>query len=159
MARALPLLAMLAFSLAGCNSGGPPAELHGLWSAGPATCAANIGVRFDSDAIAAVYDKQRQTLFEHPRYDVESRGDDFRVRITYALPVEPGGARSVGAHGVIELRRDADGGIGAVSNILLDPRTGSARLRFADDPALAALKLQPCGAPRRGQGLRGRGQI
>ena len=163
MARAAKLLAALALapafsSLAGCDAGRPPAELSGLWSAGPAACAAGVGVRFGSDAISAVYDKQRQTLFEHPRYDVEARGESFRVRILYALPVQPGGASSVGAHGVILLVREHDGGLHAISHTLVDPRTGSVRMRIEDDPALEALTLKPCGARRHSQDLRGRGE-
>lgn len=166
MACAAKLIAALALapaftSLAGCDAGRPPVELSGLWSAGPAACAAGAGIRFGSDAISALYDNQRQVLFEHPRYDVETRGEArdeiFRVRILYALPVQPGGASSVGAHGVILLIRDHDGALRAISHTLVDPRTGSVSMRIAGDPALAALALKPCGAPRPGEGLRGRG--
>src|SRR5262245_22568602 len=101
---------LLALALAGCGSAGPPSELSGLWSAGPAACAAGMGVRFDGDAIEAIYDSnQRQTLFEHPRYQLEASGKEFRVRITYALPVQPGGASSAGAYGVLVLTRDGEG--------------------------------------------------
>lgn len=163
MACAAKLLAALALapafsSLAGCDAGRPPAELSGLWSAGPAACAAGVGVRFGSDAINAVYDDQRQMLFEHPRYDVEGRGQAFRIRILYALPVQPGGANSIGAHGVILLEHERDGGLRAISHTLVDPRTGSVRMRIADDPALEALALKPCGGPRHGHDLRGRSE-
>jgi hypothetical protein len=159
MAHAAKLYAALAAAgaLAGCGSG-PPRELSGLWSAGPAACAAHVGVRFGQDAITAVYDKQREALFEHPRYDVEERGEAFRVRIVYALPQQAGGAVSAGAHGVLLVVRDPDGGLRAVSHTLVDPRTGSVRMRIADDPALEALALKPCGPVHRGAGLRGRGE-
>ncbi|WP_395644848.1 hypothetical protein [Terricaulis sp.] len=144
-------------ALAGCSGARPPPELHGLWSAGPAACDAGVGVRFGSDAIQAVYDSERQTLFEHPRYRVEEGGDDFRVRIFYDLPRHPGGARSVGAKGVLILVREPDGRLGMEAHNLLDARTGTARVRIADDPARTALSLEPCDSqhPWR-EGLRGR---
>jgi hypothetical protein len=147
----------LALTLCGCSaSGGPPAELSGLWSAGPAACAAGVGVQFDADAIAAVYDSHRETLFEHPHYDVETSGDQFRVRIVYALPQQPGGATSLGAHGVLVLARTESGALTPYSHNLVDPRTGSARMRIADDPAMSALNLEPCTPHGRASGLRGR---
>jgi len=145
--------ALLAF--AGCARERPPAELGGLWSAGQAACAAGVGVRFTEDAIEAVYENQRETLFASPRYRLEGRGDAFRVRIQYDLPHRPGGARGLGARGVLVLARDDAGRLAPVRHNMLDGRTGAARLRFVDDPAVAALSLEPCGPhPWRG-GLRG----
>lgn len=128
-----------------------------MWSAGPAACEAGVGIRFGSDAIQAVYDEEHQTLFERPRYRVEDGGDNFRVRIFYDLPHQPGGVRSVGAKGVLVLAREPDGRIGMQGHNLLDARTGSARVRIANDPAMTALSLEPCDAehPWR-EGLRGR---
>lgn len=144
-----------------CAGGHAPRQLAGLWSAGPAACAAGVGVRFDDDEIAIVYDRQRQTLFERPRYFVESAGPRFRIRILYDLPRRPGGARVAGAYGVLVL----DGAPGAPlhpeSHNLIDSRTGSARLRITGDPAISALALKPCGtSPHSGQeNLRGRGAL
>lgn len=154
---ALIAISGLAVALAGCSGAGPPSELHGLWSAGQAACDAGVGVRFGADAIDAVYDREQQTLFEHPRYRVEEGGDNFRVRIFYDLPHQPGGARSVGARGMLVLARMPDGGLAPVDHNLLDARTGAARVRIANDPAMTALTLEPCDAdhPWR-EGLRGR---
>jgi hypothetical protein len=144
------------FLATGCSGGSqPPAELAGLWSAGPAACAAGVGVRFGPRAIEAVYEEQRETLFERPRYRVEGLGENFRVRITYALPRLPGGARSLGAHGVIVMVRRGVGVVPAAHN-LMDGRTGSARLRIANDAAIRALTLTPCGAHPWREQLRGR---
>ena len=134
----------------------PPAELAGLWSAGPAACAAGVGVRFEADAIQVVYEDETQTLFEHPRYNLESGGETFRVRITYALPRVTGGARVAGAHGVLVLARQPSGGLAPVMHSIMDGRTGSARLRIAGDPAVQALTLAPCGAHPWREDLRGR---
>jgi hypothetical protein len=161
MARARLLIASLGLSVAaGCTSSQPPpAELSGLWSAGPAACDAGVGIEFGAEAISAVYDEERQDLFQHPRYEVEAVGDEFRVRIRYDLPRVAGGARSVGAHGVVVLEREG-ATISPVSHILVDPRTGAARLRIADDPAATALTLTPCGNhPWREEPLRGRRQV
>jgi len=158
MARARTHLALLALALTGCSGGGPPAELSGLWSAGPAACAAGVGVQFGAGAIAAIYDRHRETLFDQPTYQVESQSGDFRVRILYPLPTQPGGARSAGAHGELMLVRDADGGLRPSSHTLVDPRTGSVRMRIVDDPAMSALTLRPCGRHHGSEGLRGRGE-
>ncbi|GAN00427.1 hypothetical protein U91I_04093 [alpha proteobacterium U9-1i] len=130
--------------------------MAGLWSAGQAACAAGVGVRFGADSIAAVYDSQREILFDRPRYVVESGGDAFRVRITYDLPHRPGGARASGAHGVLVLTRDQSGGLQPLTHNLIDGLTGSARLRVADDPALSAMNLEPCGPHPWREELRGR---
>lgn len=157
MARVHILAAIsLAGALAGCGAAAPPAELSGLWSAGPAACAAGVGVRFGADKIAAVYDHQHETLFEKPRYRVTRRGDHFRVRIDYALPHQAGGVESVGAYGVLVLDRGADGGLKPESHELVDGRTGSVRIRIAGDPAMTSMALQPCGERREAEGLRGR---
>lgn len=145
----------VALALSACGRANPPAELWGLWSAGDAACAAGVGVRFGADAIAAVYQHQRETLFKHPIYEVETAGDRFRVRILYELPDQAGGARSVGAHGVLVLARDGTG-LAVASHNLLDPRTGAARVRINDDPAVSLLTLEPCGDHPWREGLRGR---
>lgn len=156
MARAASLIALGVCALtAACAGGSPPSELSGLWSAGDAACEAGVGVRFESDRIAVVYDEQTETLFKRPRYELLETGDDFRVRVTYELPRITGGARSVGAHGVLILARTANGGIAPEAHSLVDGFTGAARVRIANDPAVMALTLQPCGAhPWRGN-LRG----
>jgi hypothetical protein len=160
MARARQLIAWLGMSVAaGCNTPQPPpAELSGLWSAGRASCEAGVGVEFGAEAIEAVYEDERQTLFLHPEYQVEALGDEFRVRISYELPRMPGGARSIGAHGVVVLARQGEN-IAPVSHNLVDPRTGAARLRIAEDPALTALTLTPCGDHPWREPLRGRSQL
>jgi hypothetical protein len=158
MTRAfLPMAVSLSLAIAGCaRSTAAPAELSGLWSAGQAACAAGVGVRFGPDAIAAVYNHQHETLFEHPRYEVEGEGDAFRVRILYDLPRPAGGAHVAGAHGMLILVRDGRGGIVPQAHNLIDGRTGAARVRIDGDPARAVLSLQPCGDHHWREGLRGR---
>jgi len=134
----------------------PPADLSGLWSAGPAACAAGVGVRFGAEAIEVVYEDETQTLFDHPRYKLESSGETFRVRIIYDLPRVTGGARVAGAHGVLVLARQPDGSIAPVTHSISDARTGAARMRIAEDPAVQALTLAPCGAHPWREDLRGR---
>jgi hypothetical protein len=160
MARARRLIAWFGLSVAaGCGaSQPPPAELGGLWSANEAACHAGVGVEFGAEAISAVYQDERQTLFLHPKYQVEADGEEFRVRITYDLPRLPGGARSAGAHGVVVLAREG-AMIAPVSHTLVDPRTGAARLRIAGDAAARALTLTPCGNHPWREPLRGRSQI
>jgi hypothetical protein len=157
MARARQLIAWLGLSVAaGCAaSQPPPAELSGLWSAGQAACDAGVGVEFGREAIEAVYEDERQTLFLHPQYQVEAVGDEFRVRISYELPRVAGGARTAGAYGVVVLARQG-ASIAPTSHSLVDPRTGAARMRIVEDPAVRALTLTPCGdhpwrEPRRGR--------
>lgn len=159
MAR--PHLAALALAclpaLAGCASDGAPAELTGLWSVGPAACSAGVGVRFRERVIEAVYsDTEREALFEQPRYSLERRDDETRVRIAYELPRVAGGAHVAGAYGVLVIERGADGALKPASHNLIDRRTGSARLRLTNDPALAALALSPCGDNPWREELRGR---
>ncbi len=154
--RSLFALVCLALAMTGCGGRRAPIELMGLWSAGQAACAAGVGVRFGANAIAAVYDSQQETLFDRPRYEVEGAGDAFRVRIVYDLPHRPGGARAVGAHGVLVLARDGDGGLQPMAHNLIDARTGSARLRISDDPAMSAMDLEPCGPHPWREELRGR---
>jgi hypothetical protein len=146
----------LVLAVASCAGSEPPAELSGLWSAGPAACEAGVGVRFERDAIEVVYARQTETLFDNPRYEIERGGDNFRIRITYDLPRVAGGARTVGAHGVVVLMRTNDGRIAPEMHNLVDGRTGAARTRIVDDPAVTALSLQPCGAHPWREGLRGR---
>ena len=103
-----------------------------------------MGVRFDSDEIAIVYDRQRQPLFERPRYHLEEvQGQSFRVRIEYDLPHRPGGAQVAGAYGELVLV-GVDGALYPASHNLIDSRTGSARIRIFNDPAIRALSLKPC---------------
>lgn len=158
MARMLVFLAAMIClpALAGCAGRAPPPELRGLWSVGEAACDAGVGVRFEHDRIAAVYADQREVLFAHPTYRADQSSDDFRVRIEYQLPRPPGGAVSLGAHGVLVLARGADGYLKPMTHALIDPRTGSVRMRIEGDPALAALALRPCGAHPWREALRGR---
>ena len=80
--RAVALLMALCVLLSGCGGQKPPPELAGLWSAGPAACEAGIGLKFERDAVAAIYAGARETLFESPRYEALRSGDHFGVRIT-----------------------------------------------------------------------------
>lgn len=146
----------LALGVGACSSSRPPPDLWGLWSAGDAACAAGVGVRFGADAISAVYDEQRETLFDNPQYDVEGTGDRFRVRIRYDLPRRPGGAYVTGAHGVVVLERSAQGGLQVATHNFTDARTGAVRVRVTEDPAAAALTLKPCGDHPWRESLRGR---
>lgn len=156
-ARSLFAVAGAALAAAACSGSRPPEELSGLWSAGQAACAAGVGVRFERSAIEAVYDDEAQTLFQRPHYDVEEHGRSFRVRITYELPPLASGSPAVGGRGVLVLARQPDGGVAPLSHTLIDPRTGAARQRIRDDPAITALTLQPCGDQRwRDDGLRDR---
>ena len=106
-------------------------------------CAAGVGIRFKPDAIEAIYDRQVETLFDRPHYEVRGRGP-FRVRIVYDLPRLAGGAHVAGARGVVELTRRQDGSIAPTLHNLLDPRTGAARVQLVNDPAIAALTLTSC---------------
>jgi hypothetical protein len=156
MARARTFMALIGLALATAGCGGaPPRELSGLWSAGQASCAAGVGVRFTSDAIEAVYDERREVLFEHPRYQRIGQSP-FRVRIIYDLPRLPGGAHVAGARGLLVLTRQPDGTIVPQVHNLLDARTGAARLPLRDDPAVAALTLAPCAGESGAAALRGR---
>jgi len=113
-------------------------------------------VRFESDKIEVVYEDSTQTLFEHPRYNLESNERSFRVRITYDLPRVTGGTRVAGAHGVLVLARQSGGGLAPVTHSIVDARTGSQRMRIANDPVVQALTLTPCGAHPWREDLRGR---
>lgn len=154
MAHARQLIFLVGLLAIGCAPSRPPAELAGLWSSGPAACSAGVGVRFRANAIEAVYAGGDEVLFKRPRYAVEPSGQSFQVRITYDLPVLPGGARSAGAHGVLVLRQQPDGSLAAMRHALSDTRTGAVRVRLENDPAARLLALQPCDL--RQQPLRGR---
>lgn len=155
--HALLFALMTALACAGCARSSPPAELAGLWSSGPAACAAGVGVRFGADAINVVYDEQSETLFQRPRYEVFGQGEPFRVRITYDLPRVTGGAAVAGARGVIVLAERPDGAIAPTAHSLIDARTGAGRVRFVHDAAMQALTLRPCeGAAWPEETLRGR---
>lgn len=156
MRRTTALFFVVLLASACAQPSHPPAELNGLWSAGPAACAAGVGVRFQADEISVVYDDETQTLFDHPRYKLESSGETFRVRITYDLPRVTGGARVAGAHGVLVLARQPDGRLAPTMHSIIDARTGAARMRIGDDPAAQALHLAPCGAHPWREDLRGR---
>jgi hypothetical protein len=156
MKRAAALLLSLCLAPACAGPAPAPAELAGLWSAGPAACAAGVGVRFNADEILVVYEDETQTLFDHPRYNLESSGGSFRVRITYELPRVTGGVRVAGAHGVITLVRQPNGGLAPIAHSISDVRTGAARVRLSDDPIVRALTLSPCGPHPWKEDLRGR---
>ncbi|MBX9747618.1 MAG: hypothetical protein K2X34_12000 [Hyphomonadaceae bacterium] len=146
-------LGLLAVSCGTQNE--PPTELAGLWSTGDASCAAEVGIRFTSEAIAAVYDDDETAiLFAHPRYEVLNAGEEFRVRVTYALPQVAGQGPRPGARGVLVLVRRG-GMIAPETHTLMDGLTGSARMRIADDAAVTALTLQPCGRHPWREPLRG----
>ncbi|MFT3727602.1 MAG: hypothetical protein QM759_07255 [Terricaulis sp.] len=155
MARVRSFLALICVFTASACGAKPPSELAGMWSTGPAACEAGVGVRFEEHAISASYDRQRETLFENPRYMLLRGGRMFRIRIVYDLPRLPGGAYSVGARGVVILARQTDGRIAPEIHNLLDARTGAARLQFVGDPAVAALTLTKCGEHLRPLELRG----
>lgn len=156
MQRAAALLFLLCLVPACAGPTRPPAELDGLWSAGPAACAAGVGVRFNADAIEVIYEDETQTLFARPRYSLENDGEAFRIRIMYDLPHVVGGAHVAGAHGVLVLTRKPDGSIAPLAHSIVDARTGAARMRIAEDPAVQALTLIPCGTQGRREDLRGR---
>lgn len=121
-----------------------------------------MGVRFDADEVAIVYDRQRQTLFDRPRYSLEPIADGkFRVRIEYDLPHEPGGAQVAGAYGVLVLEGEPDGALRPTAHNMVDARTGSVRLRIANDPAITALSLRSCDRTSTGgpEELRGRSRL
>jgi len=160
MARAVWPLAALGFAVAGCAEAPPPQELSGLWSAGPAACAAGVGVRFRAGAIEAVYPGETETLFADTTYRVETRTEDaFRVRIEYDMPRLAGSADVLGSHGVLVLARQPNGAIALEQHTLIDGRTGAARVRLTEDPAGTLLSLEPCGAHPWREELRGRVRI
>ena len=64
-----------------------------------------------------------------------------------------------GAHGVLVLARQDDGGIAPVAHTLIDGLTGSARVRITNDPTAALLTLEPCGAHPWREDLRGRAPV
>ncbi|MBL8548574.1 MAG: hypothetical protein JNJ73_01210 [Hyphomonadaceae bacterium] len=145
-----------ALALTACGEEGPPSELAGLWSSGPAACEAGIGVRFKPEAVAAHYSVGDEALLQDPIYQIERRGAHVRVRIVYSLPTQTGGAHSPGARGILVVERGGDGWLNAVSHRLEDRRTGSARLVIANDPVATAFHLRKCGAGAWIEGLRGR---
>jgi hypothetical protein len=159
MARALHVIGgflCLAATSSGCGASlGPPAELLGLWSAGPAACAAGVGLSFDNNAVQARIGNDRETLFEDPIYRREGVGEAFRVRIDYALPLAPG-VSHVGPRGALVLARGPEGRLRPVSHMMTDPLTGSVRMRIKDDPVISSLDLKPCGDHSWNGGLRGR---
>lgn len=149
MRRVLAALAF--FPLAGC--GEPPQELAGVWSAGPAACAAGMGLEFGKRSIDAVYAGERQILFQNPRYAVEHGPDALRIVVRYDAP-PAGGEKRV--RGEVVLERGADGWLKPLSRRLEDPRTGTVRIRIGDDPLTTALAVRRCGPDSFIPGLRGR---
>lgn len=150
----LPILAATA-ALSGCLGGGPPEELAGLWAAGPAACDAGLGVRFERAAVSAHFDEETQVLLDRPDYEIERRGERVRVRISYQLPKPEEGARP-SVRGVLILERGEDGWLHTRAHRFEDPRTGSAHVRIAGDPAAQIFRLRKCGPDAWIEGLRGR---
>lgn len=129
----------LCLLIAGCG-GGPPKQLEGMWSAGPAACAAGIGLEFRGDTVDAVYVDDRDVLFARPRYQVVRAADPFRVRIRYDLP---GHARGAG-EGVLVLERQEDGRLLPLSHRFENTLTGAVRVSIGPDPIVRAFAVQPC---------------
>lgn len=151
----LAAMMTLTGAAAGCLDSPPPPELQGLWSGGPAACAAQMGVRFLSDEVTAAFDDGRtQALLHDPEYAVERRGARLRVRISYALPA-PDDAPELAARGALTLERDSDGWLNVADHRLQDARTGAVRLILNDDPAARAFRLRRCGPDAWIEGLRG----
>lgn len=148
MWRALLLCGLIGLT-AGCDAG-PPRALHGLWSAGPAACAAGVGLEFGEDAIAAVYGSERETLFVRPRYSESHVGGAMQVAIDYELP--QGG----GMEGRLVLRRGDDGWLRPVSHLMRNKLTGAARAPIGEDRTALALTVRPCAPDAWLEGLRGR---
>lgn len=150
MRRALAALAL--FCLAGCD--GPPKELAGVWSAGPAACAAGVGLEFGARSIDAIYAGERQILFHNPRYAVEHGADGLRISVIYDAP--PAGQDDQRVRGMFVLERGDDGWLRPRGRRLEDPRTGTVRVRIGDDPLTTALAVRRCGPDSFIPGLRGR---
>lgn len=143
-------ISFILLALAACRAG-PPAQLAGLWSTGPASCSAGIGLEFNEKSVDAVYAADRQILFLNPRYEMRGGGDEFRVRIRYDVTK---------AHktlvGVLDLQRQRDGSLRPIAHRIHDTLTGATRLRVGEDPLALALMVRPC-APNAWNGdLRGR---
>jgi hypothetical protein len=156
MQRAMALLFVTLLASACAQPSHPPAELNGLWSAGPAACAAGVGVRFEGDAIQVVYEDETQTLFDHPRYKLESSGESFRVRITYESAARDRRGACCRVLTACSCWRDSRMvGSRPLTHSIIDARTGSARMRIGDDSAVQALTLAPCGAHPWREELRG----
>lgn len=132
-------LAILCLLLLSACTGGqaPPRQLAGMWSAGPAACAARIGLEFGPQAVEAVYVDEREALIVRPRYEV-LQDEPFRVRIRYRLPAARGG------EGVIELARGADGWLRPTAHRFENGLTGAVRLSIGQDPMLQAMTVRPC---------------
>jgi hypothetical protein len=130
----------------------------GLWSAGPAACAAGVGLSFDNNAVQARIGEDREALFENPIYRREGMGETFRVRIDYDLP-HTQGVSQVGPRGALVLTRGPEGRLRPVSHLMTDPMTGSVRMRIKDDPVMSSLDLKPCGHHAWNEGLRGRSGV
>lgn len=128
---------------AGCAQGPPPA-LDGLWSRSEAACAIGAGVRFEADAVRVYYGRSDRVLFDHPKYAVERRGDEVRVRIDYAQP-------DGGVGGSLVLHRTHEGWIRPVSHQFADKTTGSVSVRLAGEDVTQFFTLQLC-APAKENG-------
>lgn len=135
---------VLATLLSGCG-GGPPKELNGLWSIGPAACAAGLGVTFKGDAVWARYEKDEFLLMDAPRYVVTPTAGGSLVRIDYKLPSAPGGVSGALGRGVIEIElATASGRLTPLRSRYVDLRTGSARVPLRAGGLERALSLAHC---------------
>lgn len=133
MARRLLVLVAVCGALGGCAQG-PPQELAGLWSRSPAACALGAGARFEADAVRVFYGRSDRALYEDPRYAVERRGADVRVRIDYAR---------AGARGSLVLHRQGDW-IRPVSHQFADKTTGGVSVRLGEEDVTRFFTLQLC---------------
>jgi hypothetical protein len=149
MWRALLLSGLLALT-AGCETGPPPA-LQGLWSTGPAACAAGVGLEFREDAIAAVYGSERETLFARPRYRETYTRAGLEISVDYELP------QGRGMEGRLVLRRGDDGWLRPISHQMRTKLTGAVRAPIGEDRTALALTVRPCAPDAWLAGLRGRG--
>jgi hypothetical protein len=135
--------------LAACGAR-PPKELSGLWSTGPAACAAGLGVTFRRDGVWAHYAKDEFVLMAAPRYTVTPTPDGALVRIDYKLPGAPGGVAADLGRGVIELERSRMDRLRPVRSRFVDLRTGAATLPLHAGPMEQAMQLARCPKPAHG---------
>ncbi|MGE3142436.1 MAG: hypothetical protein AB7L65_03890 [Hyphomonadaceae bacterium] len=156
MSRYAILSLWMGLLLSACGAAGPPPALAGLWSVGPAACAAGVGLTFGRDAIAADYGGEREILFANPRYQ-RMPGGRLRIRIRYDLPAPQGENARTGMRGVLVMERRDDGWLQPVSHQIEDVRTGARRLHIGADPMDLALTVRPCAVSAWIPGLRGRG--
>lgn len=146
MARIVLSFLVACGALGGCAQG-PPSELAGLWSRSAAACAAGAGVRFEADAVRVYYGRSDRVLFDHPRYALERRGGEVRVRIDYGKD----GGPAAGESGRLVLHRTPEGWIRPVSHQFADKRTGAVSERLAGEDVTRFFTLQLC-APAKENG-------